>query len=405
MKQSGAVAQKIEEIEKDLQLRYERRQIYNGNVSSGDAGLVLFYYHLYLFSKNEEHLRKCEQVLSSMLENYIFQKTSFSHCSGQAGINWLIGYLIKHKVLTKKDYDIVRETDSFLVSVMEDLLKKGFYDFLHQGLGILFCLLETPITKKEKEGIIEKAVSLLEASAAKNSNEEVYWWEIEIMERRLNQGVCNLGLSHGLPSIIGVLAKALPFVSNNSLRKKIVNLIEGTARFIVQQKSSKAETSSLYPFNITLDAEPNYASRLAWCYGDLGVAVSLWHAFEATGNSGWKAEALAVMDKAAGRTILDASQVRDGGICHGSSGVAQIFRAFYKHTQNKAYLDAADYWIEQTLLMSRFEDGSAGFKAYTHDKGYINIYGFLEGTIGIGLVLMAALDPQNDDWSRFWLIS
>jgi hypothetical protein len=55
--------------------------------------------------------------------------------------------------------------------------------------------------------------------------------------------------------------------------------------------------------------------------------------------------------------------------------------------------------------MKTWKDGPAGFKFYTDSK-YENYYGILEGITGIGLSLIAALDPATTPaWDRCLLLS
>jgi lantibiotic biosynthesis protein len=59
----------------------------------------------------------------------------------------------------------------------------------------------------------------------------------------------------------------------------------------------------------------------------------------------------------------------------------------------------ADHWIKQTLQLK------SGLK-FSRDGGYETAYGLLEGMTGIGLALIAALDPDTAPaWDRCLLLS
>ncbi len=66
------------------------------------------------------------------------------------------------------------------------------------------------------------------------------------------------------------------------------------------------------------------AARLAWCYGDPGIAASLMAAAGAAGRPDWYRVAVDVACRAAARDLALAG-VKDSGICHGAAGLAHIF--------------------------------------------------------------------------------
>lgn len=68
--------------------------------------------------------------------------------------------------------------------------------------------------------------------------------------------------------------------------------------------------------------------------------------------------------------------------------------------------EAAEYWIEKTLEMARFEDGAAGYKTWHgNDNGFEKEYGLLEGISGIGLVLLSYISDTEPVWDECLLLS
>jgi lantibiotic biosynthesis protein len=160
---------------------------------------------------------------------------------------------------------------------------------------------------------------------------------------------------------------------------------------------------------ISIDGSAHYeSSRLGWCYGDPGIASSIWQAGKALKNEEWKNEAIEIMLHASLRKELKINGVMDAGICHGTAGIAHIFNRFYWETKMPVFKEAANYWIEETLKMAYHKDGLAGYKAWQgKERGWQNEYGLLEGVAGIGLVLLGFLtDDINDlSWDRCLLLS
>jgi hypothetical protein len=145
-------------------------------------------------------------------------------------------------------------------------------------------------------------------------------------------------------------------------------------------------------------------SRVAWCYGDLGVAVALLSAANAAGREDWRAEALELAHGMAARPF-ELSQVSDMGLCHGAVGVAHLFNRLSQATGDAELARAADTWYVQTLAMRR-SDPIAGFprglpvdREMTWDPGA----DLLTGACGVALALHAAISPIEPGWDQLLL--
>lgn len=143
---------------------------------------------------------------------------------------------------------------------------------------------------------------------------------------------------------------------------------------------------------------------MGWCYGDLGVALAMWQAGKVMNQTKWKDKALEVFLYATTRKDPDTEFVKDAGICHGSAGLAMIFRRMYLETGIEEFKTATDHWINETLKNARFEDGLAGYKRLTMD-GWENDYSLIMGIAGIGLVLISYLTNDAQEWDELFLLS
>jgi lantibiotic modifying enzyme len=148
-------------------------------------------------------------------------------------------------------------------------------------------------------------------------------------------------------------------------------------------------------------------SRLGWCYGDLGIALTFWQVGKLLDYPKFKTEALEIMRHACNRKDLQKNAVNDCGLCHGSAGIAHIFRRFYWESNDASFKTAADYWTQVTLDMATHEDGLAGYCAFraTEEKKWITEYGLLEGIGGIGLALLGAIQSEVSDWDKSLMMS
>jgi hypothetical protein len=147
-------------------------------------------------------------------------------------------------------------------------------------------------------------------------------------------------------------------------------------------------------------------SRLAWCYGDLSIAVVLLNAARALEEPLWERTAREIGTKAAARTF-EQSGVQDAGLCHGAAGVAHLFNRLYQATGDDGMLSAARRWIDHTLALRSDERGVGGFAAM-QTRGpqagqWADDASFLEGAIGVALALTAATCGITPDWDRLLL--
>jgi lantibiotic modifying enzyme len=182
-------------------------------------------------------------------------------------------------------------------------------------------------------------------------------------------------------------------------------MLEGCMNYILLQEIDHARYGSYFS-NASLENNPDPAqSRVAWCFGDLGIAWSLWQTGIALNNLQWQEKALEIMKHATQRVNREQTSVNDCGICHGSAGVAMVFRRFYLETREKIFLDAWHHWISFTLNFIRFDDGLAGFKTYEMQKGWKNAFSLITGISGIGLSLLSFIRDDLQEWDEFFLLS
>ena len=150
-------------------------------------------------------------------------------------------------------------------------------------------------------------------------------------------------------------------------------------------------------------------SRLAWCYGDLGIASALDQAGKTMKETNWINKSLEILLFAAiQRRNLEDNMVRDAGLCHGTAGIGHIFYRMWWNTRLPEFKVAADYWFNQTLKMARFPDGLAGFKCFRMQDDHpmwLNKYELLEGISGIGLAMLTYYYQTEPTWDECLLLS
>jgi lantibiotic modifying enzyme len=233
--------------------------------------------------------------------------------------------------------------------------------------------------------------------------ENQYKWKsvIDIETQKIGY---NISLSHGMSSIAVILSKLHNIKDID--QKMVKTLLEGCVNYILTQEIDKDKYGSFFSSLAIESSIQLTGSRLAWCYGDLGISMALWQSGVALQNETWKNKALEILLFAAEkRKDLQKNHVADACLCHGTAGIGHIFYRMWWNTRMPEFKNAADYWFEQTLKMAAFSDGLAGYKAWHGDEGWINDYGLLTGITGIGLALLTYYHEIEPTWDECLLLS
>lgn len=366
------------------------------NLMSGEAGIILFFLSYYQLTEKEEHLELAIELIEEVL--YADNANNFPTFSGGlAGLAWAIMETHNRDFLEIDTDELFQDLDAPLHQYMMNEITKGNYDYLHGaiGVGLYFLNRNTPTCLN----YVSDLITVLNEKAIHGENGSIKWDSYK--QGELIKDDYNLGLSHGIPSIIAFLAKAY---QQNISPQITLELLQGSVQFVLQSKFT-TPNNGYFPYV----AGNEEAGRLAWCYGDLGVCCALWHAVDILPNT---AEIKTVIHEVmlfnAQRRELGPNLVQDPMFCHGAVGIAHIFNRMYQRFGTEAFKETAQYWYQQTLTMGDFEDGLAGFKYYGGAHGsssYVNNSGLLEGIAGIGLALIATISDHDPIWDRAFLIS
>ena len=391
----------IEKLDQIAKCIYENTEKMHPHVNSklglysGEFGVLLFMYYYSLYSKNKDYLDSTYSYTDILMgkigiaigdwdglkENY-----SFSFSNGIAGILYSLKFLTE-KEFVEFDFYNYAETIDHLALAMKSFVKDSNYDFLHGALGIGIYLL-----KVNEYKFVEELIDKLYSSAIIKNSEKIFKWDMKI--NPLND--FDISLSHGISAIIIFLSRA---IKNNISLSKSRKMLTGAINYILSIETDFQVIGSHFPINSGLQK-----SRLAWCYGDLGIASSIWYAGKITNTESWKHKALTIFIDSAQRLSLNDSHVNDAGICHGSAGIAMIFKRMYIETGNDLFLRTAYKWINQTLEFSIYNDGLAGYKTIWYNELICDL-SLLNGISGIGLTFLSFIENDSQDWDELFLLS
>ena len=366
----------------------------------GRAGLALFFLYYARFTDASIDRAFAESFVSDLFET-LPDEVSFSFSTGLAGLAWLLRHAASTGLLEVNADEALEDIDRQLHARMVDEIRAGRWDFLHGALGCSLYFLETanrPSSRAPLTQVLEELErQSIEAGAA------LYWRNTDVIPREgLEEGV-NMGLSHGMPSIVNLLAR---FVGHELDSNRTTVMLDRSVAYVLKQEAATASgLGSSFPAFVP-DDEPDRC-RLAWCYGDGGIAATLWQAGEVAHRSEWQAKAVAVLERATSRRTPELTRVTDAGLCHGSAGLALIFARMYHATGGGVFREAALHWLDTTLAMGNRGNGFAGYRADLGDapEDLAAQLSVLMGIAGVGLALMALCSSIEPAWDRALLLS
>lgn len=363
---------------------------------SGRMGIVIFcehYLHAYPDPRRTEIL---DDYLDSFFDRLTSGMTMLTYCSGLTGVLEGLRYLNREKLLEVDYSDIENNYRKSLYEFVDSNLAHNNYDYLHGALGTVKYFHDDPV-------LVNRVLELLGRTAEKDG--VGYKWKSRLgMEEKYGY---NIALSHGISSIVAVLCGLT--TSGTDLKKRDEIIIEA-CDYILSQQIDPRKYGCFFPSQ-SLENEPEReptCSRLAWCYGDLGVAASLWQAGKTLHNESWRAKAIEVFIHSAGRRSTEETMAVDAGLCHGTAGIAMMYHYMYLQTGELLFLETRDYWVESSLKRAAFDDGPAGYNAWHgNEESWVAEYSILEGVAGIGLLFLDTLDrnTRDDGWMNFFLLA
>jgi len=294
-------------------------------------------------------------------------------------------YLASCGYISASDGNALDETESLFTEYATQRFRQGDYDLLHGALGMYAGDPESAGSR----GLVQD----LQSASVRVGEGQIAW-----ISRHPQTGApeINLGLAHGVPSILWMLSHLPPDKERDAMLVNGVN-------YLLSCRLGNSDNGSIFPHRM-IDGKPDQPGRLAWCYGDPGVGAALWQIGSNCDRPDWQADAIGILHKAASRRLTAANRVADACLCHGTAGLALIFYKMAILTGHEELLDAAAHWTRATLDHGRNESASAGYLFFTTGNRFVQGFSLLEGIAGVGLTLLALLDADTLGWEKGLLI-
>lgn len=384
----------------------------NLGILTGLSGTALFFFHYSKFKNHDDAAEFGIDLIKRCFEKINQGYSHSTYCSGITGFGWLLEHLLEEDFIDFDNDELLIDLDDYLLGKMQNDFKNSYYDFLHGGIGYGFYFFKRyKNTKSEtlKEKYLNNLLAIIEYLDTNSEKEgsKIKWASEKSTENEPSE--YNLSLSHGITSITNFLSR---LSSENIFKPYVQDMIERSSNFILSCKNQNEDCYSLFPnTEITknsdyLENQNSQNSRLAWCYGDLGIGITLLHAAKALDNDKLYKKAIQILTHSSLRTLPEKTLVSDAGICHGAFGNALIFNRAFKITNNPIFYEASIFWCNEGLKMAFHEDGNAGYKKwFPEKKEWETEISLLEGISGIGLTIINLLHESDSNWDECLMLS
>jgi len=327
----------------------------------GEMGKHIFYANLYLKTKDEKYLHLVEDFLVRAInDKHLIHELSFSN--GLTGLVWFIFFLHKNNILDALEI-ITDEVVDEIYNWTKVELENANWDYLNGGLGPVlvfgekhdkFRLLFENIIKKQ---FVKEESGLVHLTAYNNKK-------------------IDLGLAHGLTSILYYFVKFNPIIIEEQYISGIIKTIQESALF--------TDKMGGFPYWYGY----SNISRLGWCYGDLSTAYIF---SELEDKYNFSLNSKEIILNTLGRKTKIETGIVDPFICHGSIGISWMYNKVNKKYNNPKIEKALHYWEDDATRMLLLNPQPTDFKETS----------LLEGISGVGLCLLNI----DNKWDECLLLS
>lgn len=315
--------------------------------------------------------------------------------NGATGVGWLLHHMarLNGEIADTSDLDIM---------LLRNLERRwgNRYDLIGSLVGIGLYALENG-SKANSKLLLRNVVLQLHNISIEHDGARLWFTPPELIPpsqiESAPHGYFNLGMAHGIPGVVQVLAAA---VSRDVEAGKASRLLDGAVPWVFS-KLRQIDEGWILPSNT--EATKYLKRRLAWCYNELGGMVGPLSAGLALGRQDWVTRVKEVIDTTLG-TSIEATRVLDAGLCHGVAGIAHLYNWFGRVLQQAAYIEEAETWMQRVFLF--YDNGrTRGFYKYeldplTSESARIHTYSFLEGSSGVVLAMLSHWCSIPTDWER-----
>lgn len=373
------------------------------SLATGAAGLAVALASLAEAGLVPEAAGHVERLLDFAVEAVASEAIEPDLYGGLAGVGWAAARVWSPSD-TPPDEDPLSEVDEEILALLQREKWDGPFDLVGGLVGLGVYALER-LPRPTAEASLARIVDHLERTSATDGGLPTWLtapdWLAPSQRQRAPNGRFDMGVAHGVPGVIGLLAQVCAAgVAADRARP----LLGGAVQWLLARRR---EGPSAFPYYLEPGGE-SPATRSAWCYGDPGVAAVLLLASRCVDRPEWEREAVSIALRAAARAPQDSGAV-DACLCHGAAGLGHLLNRLHQRTGHEELGRAATAWFERTLAMRSQGTGLAGYTTAVNGPDGNRRFEFdpslLSGAAGTALALAAAATAVEPKWDRMLLLS
>lgn len=387
-------------LEKIYEYIHNSKLIFPLGAMGGYAGTLLFLLYMHKYSNKEKYLIELQDRIRFLCSNLGYVKID-SFCNGYAGICWLLRYLHAEGTFECEDIDkLLSDVDKHIYEGLNLSINNN--DFLHGALGMAyyFTYYNTPYSKDA----ISAYINALDRSKILENDGCIKWISDAYAKNQKIASVYNLGMAHGMASLIYYLSLCL---EKNIEREKTYFMLNGLIKYYMNNTNPN-NFSSVYSFWLMPSKKEYTETRLAWCYGDPGVASSLFRAGSIIKDKSIIDFSLNIFDRTLKRFDKKENYVAEAAICHGSAGLSIIYNSIFQKTRIERYKNAALFWTRDIVKKSEEKGMYAGYVLHDaileNEEENSTILSLINGLSGIGLSMLSSISDDYPSWKKFFMI-
>lgn len=394
------------------------------SILTGTSGKILFLSYLYNSTQKKEIRKSIEDIIEFTLDLIIDQSLSqinFTYGGGVTGFYWVINHLYQNKILFEdsvmlKDI-LTRETEYRIAESLQQDFFSSKYDPLYGYVGKGLYFISKPESSFTRQ-VTKDILGALTNDRVKVDNNKTTWIDIR---RKYQEGhsdnerqvLADCGQAHGVTGIISFLCAVITKFKSTSIKKSAIDLLVPAADWLLSKETPQELRGGkfMFPPSINLldgNRKVNNNGRLGWCYGDNIIALTLYKVSETLNEEKYRKKADEITLNCCGVTVeesgvigYDKRKIFDPTLCHGSAGIASIYRNIYRYNKSVDILAELNSWTQLTQTYT---------KTYLKDRLLVSLfeereaYDFLYGYSGIGLHLISDI-YSNPGWESCIMIN
>ncbi|MFN0063750.1 MAG: lanthionine synthetase C family protein [Myxococcaceae bacterium] len=329
---------------------------------------------------------------------------------GLAGVAWVTAHvntLLSEWLDTASGEASEAWPDALFIREVRSLPEPVQYDLISGLVGLAVYAIEHLPAKEAEQllgGVIDR---LLARKAVRMPHGSTFLTEPELLpaHQRIHapSGNYNLGVAHGIPAVVVVLAHG---IRRGYRVIEARELVDALWDWMVAQQCSSGP-GARFPTHVEIDGRSSGPAREAWCYGGLGLSVALLRAAQLLDDTS-KAHAAVEFAKLEAERSIESSDSKDCGLCHGAAGNAHLFNRLFQASGDEIFLDAAHRWFNVVLSEHGVRPGVGGYQFWAPGvrgggwppAGWRSDATFLVGSSGVALALLGATSSVEPNWDR-----